>query len=277
MRPCVVGNMARALNPQWLRHSAAELKALKRFLIWTHDPCALGGRQRCRKQIDDMGLSSEWDESMLEWTKQALGETTASLGPPAAKLGRGVGVHLLDVIADPPVHAQSGNHRRFSLKYLITARADHPARARKMLRRLLSAATQNPELEVELQMPSVNFWRVHGLPPQPCMVLRKRAWKRRAPVTTKLVRKSAVRRVMFRSLEGVVYGPQGAPLADALIHLPSINRSTRTGQHGEFNFETVPATAVQELLVEARGREMRIDLTDIAMPWPLAIHFRFEQ
>jgi hypothetical protein len=33
---------------------------------------------------EDRGLSSEWDESMLEWTKPALGESNASLGPPAA-------------------------------------------------------------------------------------------------------------------------------------------------------------------------------------------------
>lgn len=226
---------------------------------------------------DDMGLISEWDESMLEWTKQALGETNASLGPPAAKQGRGVGVHLLDVVADPPVPARNGQRRRLSLKYLITAGADHPARARNMLRKLLFAATQNPELEVELEMPSANFWRVHGVRPQPCMVLRRRAWKSRCPVTTKLVRKSAVRRVIFQSLQGVVYGPDGAPLADALVHLPSINRSTRTGRHGEFKFETVPAIGVKELLVEARGREMLIDLTAVSVPWPLAIHFQLEE
>jgi hypothetical protein len=126
-------------------------------------------------------------------------------------------------------------------------------------------------------MPRVNFWRIDGARPQPCMVLRKRAWKRRRPVTTKLVRKSALSRVVLHSLEGVIYGPEGTPLVDALVHLPSINRSTRTGRHGEFNFEIVPANGLNQLLVEARGRQMLVDLTGVNMPWPLAIHFRAQE
>ena len=122
-------------------------------------------------------------------------------------------------------------------------------------------------------MPNADSWR--GVQPQTCLMVRKRAWKRRAPVTTKLVRKSAVRRVILHSLEGVVYGPDGAPLADALVHLPSVNRSTRTGRHGEFKFETVPALDVKELLVEARGREMVVDA--VRVPWPVAIHFQTEE
>jgi len=106
-------------------------------------------------------------------------------------------------------------------------------------------------------------------------MVRKRAWKRRAPVTAKLVRKSVVRRVILQSLEGVVYGPDGAPLADALVRLPSVNRSTRTGQHGEFKLETVPVVDVKELLVEAWGKEMVIDA--LRVPWPLAIHFQTEE
>jgi hypothetical protein len=57
---------------------------------------------------------------------------------------------------------------------------------------------------------------------------------------TGLGRKSIVETVPVQSLDGVVYGPEGTPLCDAVVRLLAWNRSTRTGSHGEFNFETVP-------------------------------------
>ena len=146
------------------------------------------------------------------------------------------------------------------------------AREGNNLRTLL--ATRDPDLEVDLQVRRANFWRAHGVPPERCRRLCRRTWKRRAPVTTKVVCKS-VRRVPLHSLEGVVYGPDGTPLADALVQLPSLSRSTRTGRHGEFNFETVPAFGVRELLVAARDKEMVIDVAKVS--WPLAIHFQVEE
>lgn len=77
-----------------------------------------------------------------------------------------------------------------------------------------------------------------------------------------------------QALQGVIYGPDGNPLRNAVVHLPSLHRSTRTGKHGEFIFEIVSDPALEELCVEAGGREVRIDLTGLSAPWPLAIHFR---
>ncbi|MBV9182017.1 MAG: carboxypeptidase regulatory-like domain-containing protein [Acidobacteria bacterium] len=96
------------------------------------------------------------------------------------------------------------------------------------------------------------------------------------PVTAKLIRKSALRQV-FQSLEGVVYGPDGAPLGDAAVRLPGVNRSTQTSRYGEFKFEAVPVIAVKQLLVEAQGRQMVIDLSSLSASWPLAIHFQLEE
>ena len=124
-------------------------------------------------------------------------------------------------------------------------------------------------------MLSANFWRVYGLRPQPCAIVRNRAGKRRAQATTKLARHSALRGMVFQSLEGVVYGPNGTPLADALVHLPSIHRSTRTGRYGEFKFEPAPRFGVKKLIVEARGRKLVIEV--MSVPWPLAIHFQINQ
>jgi hypothetical protein len=60
------------------------------------------------------------------------------------------------------------------------------------------------------------------------------------------------------------------------VHLPSLNRSTRTGIYGEFNFDTVPVSALGQLRVEAAGREIEIDLGADTVP-PLAIHFEIQE
>jgi hypothetical protein len=67
---------------------------------------------------------------------------------------------------------------------------------------------------------------------------------------------------------------RGRPLCDAVVRLPAINRSTRTGRHGEFNFETIPPSNLGQLRVEAKGRELAIDLSTVAAPSPTGDSFR---
>jgi hypothetical protein len=93
----------------------------------------------------------------------------------------------------------------------------------------------------------------------------------------RLVRKSIVETMPVQSLDGVVYGPEGTPLCDAVVRLLAWNRTTRTGRHGEFNFETVPPSNLGQLRVESKGRELAVDLSIVAAPSPLAIHFEMER
>lgn len=78
----------------------------------------------------------------------------------------------------------------------------------------------------------------------------------------------------IRSLPGVVYGPAGRPLSHAIVRLPALNRMTRTGKHGEVNFETVPAETLRQVAVEAEGQRLTIELSRFAAP--IAIHFQVE-
>ena len=101
-------------------------KSVKRFLLCAHDSCALEETDFMPEQMNTSGMSSECDESRSEWTKQPLGETTASFASPAAKLGSRVTVHLLDVIADPPVRARNGHGRRPLLNACSAGRGSGP-------------------------------------------------------------------------------------------------------------------------------------------------------
>jgi len=75
----------------------------------------------------------------------------------------------------------------------------------------------------------------------------------------------------LRCLPGVVYGSEGAPLAGAIVRLPALNRTTRTGMFGEFQLEILPTEDLSQLEIEAAGREITVDLNTVEVP--IAIHF----
>lgn len=209
------------------------------------------------------------DEDILNWTDEILGENIGRLGlPPWKAKGRGVGIHLLEITPERLGKA-AGDCSQVELRYLITAWADHQGNARELLTTLLLAAIGNPRFEVEEEKPSKSFWHGHGLTPQPCFVIRQRAWQE-----PHVQRDSEYALAAWapQSLQGVVYGPEGDPLAGAIVRLPLANRSTRTGKYGEFVFHAVPSD-LGKLRVEAHGRSMTLDLRDVDTPSPLAIHF----
>jgi hypothetical protein len=224
-------------------------------------------------------LIAETDDRMLKWTQEVLGEDIASLNPPAReRQGRGVGIHLLEVVPEPTERATARPRLQVRLKYLITSWADSVGGAHGLLDRLLEAAMQHPDFEIQNDMLSCADWQAFGVPPQPCLTLRTRGWKELTPKPVKLVRKSVLQTVPGVPLLGVVFGPEAIPIADAFVELPALNLSTRTNPNGQFRFANVPASGgLHNLLVRAKGREMTVDLGDSAATEPLAIQFEIEE
>jgi len=223
--------------------------------------------------IEQVSGSPLWigncDEDLLNWTDEILGENIGRLGlPPWKPKGRGIGIHLLEITPERLGKAAS-DYSHVELRYLITAWADREGDARELLTTLLLAAIGNPRFEVEEEKPSKSFWHGHGLTPRPCFVIRQRAWQE--PYVQRNS-EYAFAALPPQSLQGVVYGPEGDPLAGAIVRLPSANRSTRTGKYGEFVFHAVPSY-LGKLRVEAHGRSMTLDLRDLDTPSSLAIHF----
>jgi hypothetical protein len=224
-------------------------------------------------------LIAEADNQMLQWTKDVLGEAIASLNPPAKeRQGRGVGIHLMEVVPEASERAAARPRLQLWLKYLITSWADSVGEAHHLLDQLFEAALQHPDFEVQAEMPSPASWQAFGVPPQPCLTLRTRAWKELTPKPVKLVRKTVFEKVLSRPLEGVVLGPEAIPIAEATVELPALHLSTRTDPYGQFRFANVPVgSGLRHLLVRAKGREMTVDLGTSAAPSPLAIQFEMEE
>ena len=225
-------------------------------------------------------MIAEADSQILQWTKEVLGESIAVLGPPAnAQKGRGVGIHLLEVLPQPREHAAIRPRLQASLKYLVTSWATTQEEGHKLLGQLLEAAMLQSDYEVQAESLPSETWSAFGVYPQACLVLQARVWKELERKPAKLVRKLVLETVPGRPFRGVVVGPDEIPLSDADVEFLHLNLFTKTDPYGRFEFVNVPMqVGVRSLRVRARGQEMTIELKDEADEQsPVSIHFDLKE
>src|SRR5258708_19755745 len=122
---------------------------MKRCPMRSHDTCAA-------KQ--EMGVIPEADNQMLQWTKDVLGEAIASLNPPAKEQqGRGVGIYLLEVAAEPREHVAPRPRLQLGLKYLVTSWADSANDPHRILTQLFKSAIHHPAFDIPANPPTTPF------------------------------------------------------------------------------------------------------------------------
>jgi hypothetical protein len=217
---------------------------------------------------------------VCDWANEVLGEELARLAAPSSSNARGVAVHLLEVI---PLQQARGPRQevrlQIALKYLVAASSDNPEDAHEMLIRLLFAAMQHSEFEVDKEPPSLSMWQAFNVAPQPGFTLRYTVSEERPKDRTKLVRDVIVHTVATAPLTGTVLGPGDIPIAEALLELPSLNTSVRSDYNGRFVFPSVPRDPEMRpgtLIVHAKGRKQSFNLYQMTES-PLTIHITLEE
>ncbi|MEO8482230.1 MAG: hypothetical protein ABI634_08480 [Acidobacteriota bacterium] len=119
----------------------------------------------------------EISERLVTWASDVAGEPIATLGPPSTGAStRRIGLSLVDVIPHPAPDTEA-TRLKVSLRYLATVSAETPIEAHRLLGLLTFAAMSRPDLAVDLERPSMQFWLALGVAPQPCVSLRVTAWK----------------------------------------------------------------------------------------------------
>ena len=148
-----------------------------------------------------------------------------------------------------------------------------------MLGTLVVAALQNPEFEVELEPVPLSLWGALGIAPRPSFVVRVPFRHDLEEKLAPRVRKPlVVRQIPFRTLEGLILGPEDIPLMDARVELPALDLFTNTDSKGRFRFSAVPAAPGTKLLrVRAKGQEFSINTEHAGSDNdPLVIHLQLE-
>jgi Pvc16 N-terminal domain/Carboxypeptidase regulatory-like domain len=217
------------------------------------------------------------DQRLKDWVRTVVESADVSLALPAdAVSGRGIGLYLMGLADTPPARGTQRPPLQIALHYLVTAWADTPEAAHRMLGDVVFAAMENSEYEVMLDPLPVAVWTALGVAPRPSFVLKVPLQKERAQKPAPLVRVAlAVQTVGREPLQGVVVGPRDTPVMGARVELPAHGLSTRTNSSGQFLFSAVPveprSTAVR---VQARGKEMNLSVELAAgSRAPLTIRF----
>jgi hypothetical protein len=151
------------------------------------------------------GTIDEAGDRLRRWVQAVAGavspDVSVSLDPPAAApAGRGVGLYLLELEAAPVGQGARRPALRLALRYLVTAWAEAPALAHRLLAAIAFAALEARESEVvaELRPLAPEAWAAFGVPPRPSLFLRVPVEKARPPVETPVVRKPLVVQLQVR-------------------------------------------------------------------------------
>jgi hypothetical protein len=224
-------------------------------------------------------MIDEVDHRLKAWVFSILGEVPVSLASPARSPQNGIGLYLMELRDRPPLRGSKRSPLQFALRYLITSCAEEPEEAHRALGRLLFAAMENAEFEIEKAPVSMEVWQAFGVPPQPSFTILVPIQQERPQPTAPLVRQPLVANLELKTaLRGVLLGPGEIPLADASVRIPSLRLSSRTDSKGRFYFHAVPRKlSVKSLEVNVKGRSRAISASQIQTadgePW--VIHFDF--
>jgi hypothetical protein len=224
----------------------------------------------------------EVDQWLKDWVGSVLEVPEISLAAPSGRRERrGVSLYLMELKDKPPLRTIKRPPLQLLLRYLVTTWADRPEDAHHLLGRLVFAAMDNPEFQVDLGPVSLEAWKALDAAPQPSFVLGVTLQRLRLEPKVSIVREPVIVKVSpFTSLHGIVLGPGDVPLAEARIEIPGLNLETRTDYRGRFRFSMVPSEPAEKRLeINARGH--KLSLTDKENHPedgdPLVIHFNITE
>lgn len=201
------------------------------------------------------------DQELSAWVIDTLGDINTRFDMPAeGSKASGVVLYLLSFATTPPAITSQTPPLQFTLRYLITAWAETPIAAHKLIGELVLAAMGESRYEVELDPVPAEIWQAFKLPPQPSFVLRALLRKPRQEPVPKHVTTVVVEHRPTTSFFGLVTGPQGIPVARARIELPFDKRSTYTDARGRFRFDNLPGGMALSLRVKAKGRIINLNV-----------------
>jgi hypothetical protein len=167
---------------------------------------------------------------------------------------------LLELGDDPALRSTKRPPLQLTLHYLVTAWAEEPQEAHRLLGELAFATMTHVEHRIDLQPVPAAVWAALGLAPRPAFVLTTPLRRERPQPPHKYVRfPLEVKGAPVISLQGIVVDAEGAPLAGASVDLPALQLSTRTDANGRFRFSTIPALPdTEQLRVRFKGRELDV-------------------
>jgi hypothetical protein len=220
-------------------------------------------------------LIDEVDGRLRAWLSDLLPGVAISLAAPAdAPAGAEVSAYLWELAPAAPIGRGRRLPLQMTLRYLVSTGGDTPEQAHNLLGRVVLAAMEQAEYEVDLAPLPAAAWAALGVRPRPafllCVPLRV---ERQAPPAHRVLQPLVVRQVEMGTLAGRVLTAGDVPVAEAFVALlPGLELATSTDAEGRFRLPAVPRpSGPHQLLVRAKGFEQTYAVD--AAQQPLIIQF----
>lgn len=216
-------------------------------------------------------MIQEMDQRLTAWVESVLGSVPLFLDPPTLTFQHGIGLYLLELVGSPPPRTSHRPPLQLLLRYLVTAWAEEPEAAHRLLGDLVFAAMESEAFTVDLAPLPAATWAAFGLAPRPSFLLCVPLRKERPEPATKPVREPLViHPTPFATLQGTVLAADDHPRAGVQVELVELQRSTRTDGQGRFAFASVPVTPLT-LRVRTREQELTMPTPTTADALPIVI------
>lgn len=226
-------------------------------------------------------MIDEVDLRLKSWAGRIAGEAPVHLGAPDREaVERGVCLYLLELGPAPPARGGRRVPLQISVCYLVTAGAESPELAHRLLGELVFSAMEEAEFEVDLTPVPATVWAGLRIPPRPGFRVRLPVRRERPQPNVHRVRFPVVTQaVPAEALLGCVVGPGDVPIPGALVELPGLSLVTRTDDKGCFRFPRVPPVAtLGRLEVRAKGELLALGPEALASePQPLLIRLPLKE
>ncbi|MGG6295123.1 Pvc16 family protein [Leptolyngbya sp. AN02str] len=203
------------------------------------------------------------DRSLKDWVTSVVGSAEVSFAAPSdTHTGQGVGLYLLELAYKPSASSTFRLPLQLSLHYLVTTWAESAEQAHHLLGKLIFAAIETPDFEVQIEPIPVAVWVAFHVVPRPAFVLRVPLKRDRPQTIAPPVRVAPDVQVSpSTTLQGQVVGPSDMPLMGAQVELAALKRTTVTNAKGEFEFAAVPThPPIQRLYVTTKGHRFSVHL-----------------
>lgn len=187
------------------------------------------------------------DRKLASWIRSIVGETEVVLGAPRIDGGpQGVCLYLMEIINTPPSRTERPP-LQITLRYLVTVWTGAPESEHDILGKLIFAALENREIEVEQEPLPPHLWIAFGMAPRPSFTIRvpcrrERDWKVAPPVRFA----PTLEYTRLRSMTGRVVGPESIPLSGVRVEMPEFHLTTRTDSTGFFLFAGIPVEPAEK-------------------------------
>jgi len=218
-------------------------------------------------------MIEQTDRKLQEWVTSVVGGVEVRLGPPREQPGTAVSLYLLELRSALPTQRGERRPLELSLRYLVTTSADDELEAHALLGKLVLAALERTDAQVELGSPSPETWAALRIAPRPCFFLELPLVVQRPTKVGWIRRPADIHISTARSFSGVLLTRDDVPVANARVELGEIAATTETDAQGRFSFGAVPEEPrSKRLKITARGVECTVTAQQVAGT-PLVIRF----